>query len=215
MNTRETCGRGHPLDEANSYHRNGKISCRMCNRIAVAKYKKRKPPSGGPWLRVDKDADLLVALREDLSYDPVTGEFRRTREVSSNARVGSIAGALHRNGYRYIGLRGRSYRACRLAWLYMTGSWPVALVDHANCDTADDRWENLREATNSQNAANARLRRDTRTGFKGVKRLGRKWQARIGGSGQQHLGTFDTAEEAHDAYLEAAQRIYGPFARAG
>jgi hypothetical protein len=81
----------------------------------------------------------------------------------------------------------RNYQASRLAWLYMTDSWPVGEIDHANCDRTDNRWANLRLATRSQNQANTRPR--AASGLKGAYPMRLKWQAKIK---RIYLGTFDT-----------------------
>lgn len=89
-------------------------------------------------------------------------------------------------------------------------------VDHVNGDQTDNRRSNLRLATRSQNLANSRLRSDNSTGFKGVhfNKAERRYIASISKQGRRHhLGYYDTAEEAHKAYLTAAQALFGEFAR--
>ena len=129
---------------------------------------------------------------------------------------GTKAGTVLANGYVHIGFCRRYYKAHRLAWLLMTGSWPSALIDHVNGVKSDNRWSNLREATRTQNAANARLAVHNSSGFKGVSfhaRRGR-WQANIRTEGRyRYLGLFDTAEEAHAAYSREAKKHFGEFAR--
>jgi len=97
----------------------------------------------------------------------------------------------------------------------MTSNWPPNVVDHTNLNGEDNRWTNLRLATYSQNAANS-FARPSNVPLKGVtleKRTGRYF-ARIKINYQNiHLGTFDTAEEAHAAYVAAAQKYFGEFAR--
>jgi AP2 domain len=93
-------------------------------------------------------------------------------------------------------------------------------VDHVDGDSLNNRRSNLRDAMDNQgrnrNPHNAGIRRDNTTGFKGVtfhKPLG-KFRAQIQFEGQrQHLGYFDTAEEAHAAYCTAANEHFGAFAR--
>jgi hypothetical protein len=96
-------------------------------------------------------------------------------------------------------------------WLmnYPTGRF----VDHRNRNGIDNRRSNLRLATVSQNAMNARVVKGV-SAFKGVtlERRGR-WRARIKIDGVRHsLGQFSTALEAANAYDVAALRIFGEFA---
>lgn len=155
-------------------------------------------------------------LRELLDYDPETGVFTWRVRRGGAAVAGSVAGSIRDDGYRDIKVDGPNYMAQRLAWLYMTGSWPTDEIDHKNCVRADNWWENLREATHSQNTKNALTRRDNTSGFKGVSFYKRnsRWQARIKHAGRQrHLGYFDTAAEAHAVYRAAATAIDPEFAR--
>lgn len=158
-------------------------------------------------------------LREILSYDPETGWF--TWLVSNSQFVGRIAGHRHDPGtgqaYWLIKIDRVQHKAHRLAWFYMTGKWPEALIDHRDCDGLNNVWANLREADSSTNTQNSRCRSDSRAGLKGVNfnaRLG-KWTARIkAGARRIYLGSFGTPEAAHAAYKTAAEKAFGEFARA-
>lgn len=91
-------------------------------------------------------------------------------------------------------------------------------TDHIDGDGLNNRRCNLRLATPSENARNQRRARDNTSGFKGVwwHKGRRKWQAQImAGGRQKYLGLFNTAEEAHAAYCEAARSLHGEFARIG
>ena len=156
-------------------------------------------------------------LREVLDYDHATGLFVWRRAISSHAVVGSPAGGLKPpKNYVWIRIDGRGYYAHRLAWLWTTGDWPSGDVDHRNLDHSDNRWVNIRPASRSNNRCNQRARRDNKSGLKGIffhKGHG-TWYARISKDGQHHhLGVFATAEAAHAAYIEAAARLHGEFAR--
>ena len=93
---------------------------------------------------------------------------------------------------------------------------PGYVVDHVNGNSLDNRRANLRYATNQQNLANAPVRKDNTTGFKGVSRLpSGRYRATIRKDKKLHLlGIFDTPEAANAAYYAAAERLYGEFARA-
>lgn len=151
-------------------------------------------------------------LRELLRYDQHSGMFTWKVDRGGTAKAGSPAGRLDTKGYLQIGVDGRRYKAQLLAWLYVYGvvqPW----LDHKNGIPCDDRINNLREATRSQNMANKKV---IRRGLKGAtSQPGGRWQARIRKDGQSiHLGIFQTEAEAHAAYIGAARAIYGEFARA-
>jgi hypothetical protein len=118
-------------------------------------------------------------IRELLHYDPNTGVFTRLVSTSSSARAGGVAGSRHCDGYSVIWVDSRIYRSHRLAWLWMTGEWPTHQIDHINLDRADNRWSNLRHATQSQNMANTQTRANNAGTYKGVVRQNRKWRVKI------------------------------------
>lgn len=165
-------------------------------------------------------ADLTAQrLREVLHYDPHTGSFSwsqtrmsgRTRSMVC-ATAGETAGWIGKQGYLLISIACVMYRAHRLAWLYMTGEWPTGLIDHHNGERTDNRFHNLRDATDGINAQN--IRRATarsKSGFLGVSKVGNRFTARIGIPGAErvkNIGTFASAEEAHSAYVKAKRKLH-------
>lgn len=157
----------------------------------------------------------LAKARQQLSYDPDTGLFTWLVRSPGRTEIGQIAGSPDKDGYVRIGLQGQIVLAQVLAWMFMKGSIPEDIVDHADGDPSNNRWLNLRAATRAQNNRNSRVRKHSKTGIKGVQkhRTG-KFAAKIQFGGKQHyLGLFDTAEEAGKAYADAAERLYGEFAR--
>lgn len=157
----------------------------------------------------------LEKLRSILSYDPSTGHFTWIAKHSKKVVVGSRAGGLNAAGYVVIGIDGECYYAHRLAWFYVTGKL-VPQIDHENRRHSDNRWGNLREATHQQNVLNAKVASSNTSGFKGVswhKGAG-KWSAYIILDGRKrHLGLYEDAAEAHQAYMRAAIAAQPEFAR--
>ena len=152
-------------------------------------------------------------LKELLCYDEDTGIFIwRERDVSFftsemswktwNTRfAGVVAGSLGGNGYLGIRIFKKSYKAHRLAWLYVNGSFPHDQTDHIDGDRVNNRIENLREATNTVNQRNRRMLDSNTSGVVGVHWYKRysKWQAEIGTGGKQnHLGYFKNKQDAID-----------------
>lgn len=89
-------------------------------------------------------------------------------------------------------------------------------VDHKNGNTLDNRRENLRLATTSQNSINQKLRRDNTSGVKGVywDKKNKKFKAQISLHGKaKSLGRFSTKEEAAYAYAVASEHLHGEFRR--
>jgi hypothetical protein len=172
-----------------------------------------------------------------LAYNPETGEMRwKARSPSMfkggagrysaerccavwNAKyAGKLAGTQNDSGYIDIRISRRHHRAHRLAFLIVTGRWPVDEIDHVNLNKADNKWENIREASRDQNLANRPAHRDNSSGFKGVTwhKPSQKWQARLVKDKTTHrLGFFDTAEEAFEAYKFASEKHWGIWARTG
>lgn len=157
----------------------------------------------------------IEKLRAAFLYDPETGKFLR-RKFPWGPEDGDLAGYTRPDGYVSIEIDHRPYQAHVLAWFYVHGSWPTQTLDHRNGVRADNRMANLREASQTQNNANAKLRSNNTSGAKGVTwdRWSSKWMAQIAVNGRRkNLGRFDTVEAAQAAYAEAARKLFGEFAR--
>lgn len=151
-------------------------------------------------------------LLELLHYDAATGVFTRRTSVGRFAR-GTISGTDHCRGYRRLRVDGRNYLAHRLAWFYIHGRWPSAQVDHKNRDRADNRIDNLREASARQNAVNRAPRGPWPKGVYFRPEKG-KWVAKINEAGKHfHIGYFTSPEAASAAYQKRALAANGEYAR--
>jgi len=154
------------------------------------------------------------SLKEILSYDPETGIFTN-KNTRGRAKENAIAGCINKKT-RYVVLRINYslYQAHRVAWFYMTGNWPIKQIDHINHNRSDNRWVNLREATNQQNNWNLPAKKTNKSGYRGVHwdNDRRKWRSRIVIDGKcVHIGMFECPKEAHLAYMKVAKKLYGEF----
>ena len=148
-------------------------------------------------------------LRHLLHYDPLTGVWTWMNPLPrSKMQRGDVAGRITSHGRRQIRIASGFYYASRLAFLYMTGEWPKDQVDHINRIRDDDRWENLRDATQSQNSYN-RAWAEEGGDWRGIRCNGNKFAVSIG---TKYLGNFDTFEEARSVRDQALKDFAGPFA---
>jgi hypothetical protein len=150
-------------------------------------------------------------LRHFLSYDPQTGAFTRAADSRrGRAKKGDVAGSIEKTGYRAAHVDGKKYLEHRLAWLYMTGAWPAGQIDHINGVRTDNRWANLREATNGENQQNLKkAKAHNLVGLLGVSRSKKRFKAEIRLNGaRMHIGTYDTPELAHQAYIARKEAIH-------
>ena len=106
----------------------------------------------------------------------------------------------------------------RLAWLYMNGEHPKALIDHMNRITSDNRYCNLREVTQSQNLLNSKIRTNNRSGIKGVSwnKQDNNWIASLTLKGvRYYMGAFKDINDAKLAVMKKREELHGEFANHG
>lgn len=144
-------------------------------------------------------------LQARYRYEPDTGKL-------FNRKTGrELKGKSH--GYILVKFNKTVLPAHRVIWIIHYGSVPTDMeIDHINNNRSDNRIENLRLCTNSQNAMNAVAKKGRR--FKGVSKSSRNtFVARITIDYKRiFLGNFPNPEEAHQAYLKAAEKYFGKFA---
>jgi hypothetical protein len=151
-------------------------------------------------------------VRELLAYSPDTGIFTRRISLSPRSHVGKQAGSRSSSGYLQIRVDSTRYLAHRLAWLHTFGVWPNGVIDHINGVKNDNRLANLRDVAPYVNSQNQKIAQSRN--MSGL--LGAHYQARsdrylahivVDGT-KKHLGSFETAEQAHAAYIEAKRRLH-------
>lgn len=152
-------------------------------------------------------------LINTFSYDPETGRF--TRLVGNgNIAAGVRGDSKGKGGYRRLIMNRNHFQAHRVAWWMRHGYWPKGVIDHINRDPSDNRIENLRDVTMSENSIN-RVRNKENGLPMGVsfEPHGSKFAARIYKDGKQYrLGMFENEHLAYAAYVGAARVLFGDFA---
>lgn len=154
-------------------------------------------------------------LLDKYHYDPLTGEFIYLKSYHKRY-IGSVAGTIGSDGYKLISFINKQYRRGRLAFFYMTGKWPYPEIDHIDNNITNDRWNNLREATSSQQKTNRGVRSDNSTGVTGVSfdKKRNKYEAYVFENKKKiNLGIFDTLEEATLTRKIAQEDTYGPYSK--
>lgn len=142
-------------------------------------------------------------------YDSDTG-FIINMKNTKRKKVGDNLGWNH-DGYICILFNGKQERAHRIIWYIVYGEWPKNDIDHINGMRNDNRLVNLRDVTRSENMQNIRkCFKSNRHKLQGVSLVnGKYWFSRISVNGKtEHLGSFKTAQEAHNAYIERKKVIH-------
>lgn len=151
-----------------------------------------------------------LQARRMFSYDPLTGELRRhyngQRAGYENFKRGRPANRKVRIG------NGQRANEATIIWLWMTGSLPAHEIDHIDLNPFNNKWVNLREASDTENAHNRRKYGNSQ--FKWVQEVNGRYRARVCANGVRICSTYyDTPQEAHAAALTLASKIHGKFAR--
>ena len=137
-------------------------------------------------------------VKELFTYDPSTGNLYRNIKAGKS-KVGDIAGSLDtKSGYLKLTVDYKQTSNHRVIWLYIYGHIPN-YIDHINGDRKDNRLQNLREISVTENNRNKSISKNNKSGQNGVSfdTSRNKWIAAINfKEGLKHLGRFETLEEA-------------------
>jgi hypothetical protein len=153
---------------------------------------------------------MIFELRDGVLYWKVT-------KPRSRIRIGSVAGTVNNNSYVRIELKNVNYLAHRIVYYMHYGIDPCDLqVDHINGIKSDNRPDNLRLATNAENAMNRQGPAvNSTSGIRGVSwnKAKRKWMAYVFFEGKnKHLGYFETKTDAESSSIKARAELFGEFA---
>ena len=131
---------------------------------------------------------------------------------AAGARAGSENTTEAGQVRRQVKFRGKTYQETQLIWLVVTGAWAGTEIDHRDGDGLNNRWSNLRRASDTEQQHNTKTRATNRTGLKWVRVCRRRFQAVVG---HEYLGTFATAQRAHDVARTLARKRHGKFFNSG
>ena len=149
-------------------------------------------------------------IKAEFDYDPKDGSLRRVYATKGYPPGRKIT-RKNDQGYLITTFQGKTYRVQQLIWMLHHGTF-VKELDHINRVRDDNRIENLRVPTRTQNCANSKAKSP---GYKGVtfcKSTGR-WKAQIMVNYvNKNLGRFDTPDEAALTYNMAALTHFGVYA---
>ena len=160
-------------------------------------------PDGGVSLSQERIHELFYYENGSLYWKTPT---------SFRCQPGDEAGSVNGDGRRYVKVDGRAHLVHRLIFCFHHGHCPQYL-DHIDRNCSINKIENLRPATRSQNNRNKSISKSNRTGFKGIYRQGNKFKATICVNKKNiYLGSYDTPEQAQQAYAEAAATHFKEFA---
>ena len=156
----------------------------------------------------------IEVLHAWFHYNHENGILYNKKNRNHNAVEGSQVG-FYSDGYLVTHFQGKVYKVHRVVWAIHHGRDPGQLqIDHINGNRVDNRINNLRLVTCSQNNCNARIRSDNTSGVKGVswhKEKG-KWRAEITKDGVRYRRNYRDMNHAIAARVLAEYRLHGEYA---
>lgn len=150
-------------------------------------------------------------LKQVLDYNQENGIFTRKIKTSNSVKVGEVAGTINTAGYRVICIDGKHHYGHRLAWLYVHNEHPPNEIDHINECKSDNRICNLRKATSGQNKQNITLKKNNKSGVRGVFWYAskNKWIAYLRLNGKRYsLGYHSNFQDAVNARKLAENKFF-------
>ena len=134
---------------------------------------------------------------------------------NSRSQIDQESGNVSSYGYRLVMLDKKAYRVHRLIFMMHYGYMPKE-IDHIDGNTLNNRIENLRECSSSENKYNTKLRSDNKSGIKGVcwNKRANSWQAYLNSNGKRtYIGYFKDIQKAKNAVKSYRIEQHNEFAR--
>lgn len=155
---------------------------------------------------------MYAKIENEVSYNPEDGSFQWVRP--GRGRRKTRVGNLNTDGYVRLRINGINYPAHKAAWYLFYKEWPEREIDHIDRDRSNNRINNLRLATRSQNSQNTTIKKLSTSKYRGVSwdSSRNKWIVSICVEGRtKHLGRYSSEEEASLKFIEAAKVLHGEF----
>ena len=143
------------------------------------------------------------------------------KEIKHGRASDRPAGHINGKGYRILSIWNKEtkkykiYSVHRLIFIIHYGYFPKT-IDHIDGVQDNNKIENLRDVTSSQNQMNRKISKNNTTGVKGVKWVEKRqrYLARLKmNSKEYHIGTFKNIDDAAKAIKEFREIHQGEFAR--
>jgi hypothetical protein len=138
--------------------------------------------------------------------------------VLTKITKGTKAGGVHPFGYVKMRVDGKMYMGHRIVWKMFNKDFETGTLDHINNNRSDNRIENLRLASRIENNQNAVIRKDNKSGVKGVywNPRDKYYTAAISYGGKRKvLGNFKNLALATEFVQLARDMVHGDFANHG
>lgn len=153
-------------------------------------------------------------LKDYINYCPHTGKLTWIDSIWARSIVGREVGSVSSGGYRCMTFEGKTINSHRVIYFYMTGAMPSGEIDHIDGCKLNNKWDNLRDVSHSENLKNKRIRKPARGKIFGVNKREESsvWRAMINIDGKRmYLGQYSSFFDACCARLSAQNKYsFGP-----
>lgn len=148
-------------------------------------------------------------------FEYKNGSLILKKKRAHGAKVGDVVGTLQKTGYLAVNLERKPQLVHRLIFLMHHGYLPPC-TDHIDGNRLNNKIENLRPATRTENNRNIGVQKNNKLGVKGVTAHQGGFRARICVDRKTiELGSYKKINEAKNAYDNAARLHHGEFANLG
>lgn len=156
--------------------------------------------------------EILTQELANKYFEYKNGELYWKIKISKNKQIGDIAGCVQKNGYKIFMFKNKFYYAHRVIYLIHYGFIPK-YIDHIDRNPSNNKIENLRQATQSDNICNRPVQCNSKSGVKGVFWIEKRqrWVAKCQYQGKSKSKYFKNIEQAEDFVRKLRQEMHQNF----